>query len=1037
MIRQPLTSRWKEILALGNRRAPDLFEPDDVVEGTPYADEIKKAFRELDVSAMFCVQGVPTVAIINQPDYDSDEIVRVHAALWNQGLASVLIIITEDTVRVFSLAKAPGAADDSQFEDRCLIEALDAGAATLNLSGYISGAESGRLWNERSDYFNSKERIDYVLLNNLTVAHDLLVRDTLSPTEAQAILIQTMFIAYLEDRKITGSDYFESATSGESTDLRGLLSNGNVDNLEHLFKQLHRDFNGDLFVAPCSFDTDDKPHRLNAFCMEILQRFRDGREEMSATSSQMRFWGYDFRYIPVELISAVYDRFLGEDDEARRDAGAYYTPMFLVDTVISSVWENLTEKVKSHGKFLDPACGSGIFLVRSFQRMCEHWRANSKQKTIRWDSLLKMLDRVHGRDLNGGAVRVAVFSLYIALLEEVSPPDIRKLVSKGRVLPPLWNKTIVQRDFFDEEPDNLMVDVVIGNPPWTSRRNSSSSGKTWGKSKGVPIPSREEAWAFTWKSREHLKSGGITAYLLPAMGFLHNHAALAVTARVRLFQETKVIRVINFADLRRQLFDIAKSPTALILFTRTEDSIGDYKFQHWAPKADLNLSIKRFISLSSLDKSKIKASDVEKNPLIFKQHLWMQPTDAKLFSYLSRMPRLRDVVQPFGTLKKKNISTDHGWVIGQGFKPFHGGADGTSSAQNYKSDTVSKYKYLPIESYTPVAISSRGLKKWHSSKVHRVGFERGFTGPRILIPRGVQTKTMRLRAAFVDKPLTFQGILLAIAVAKGEEKQAKLITAILNSRLAIWYAFHGTASLGSARPEVPQGELLRLPMPAPTDLANQRRSILARDQLVNIVDKAIDQADDILRSPSDLDKMLRNIDIATYDYFCLSEEEITIVEDTVTYILPAVQPNNGTFPEIWKQTSISQRKTYAQALQKNLRQWFGDGTGISISLISKNSDFALIKLQLIEVSDNNTYSEVQGQNFQQSLEKLSAAVNRPVECNFQTIPDMRVFVGDSLYLIKPLQLRFWLESSALADAESIASDLQTLVETERKRGFVS
>lgn len=1037
MIGQPLTLRWKELLALNNRRAPELFEPDDNVEGTAYAEEIRKAFRDLGVSAMFCVQGVPTVAIVNQFDYNADEVVRIHAALWNQGLASVLIVLTNDIVRVFSLAKAPGSADESQFEDRCLIEALDAGAAALSLSSYVSGAESGRLWRERSEYFNPKERIDYVLLNNLTVAHKLLRLDALSPTEAQAILIQTMFIAYLEDRQITGSDYFESATNDENADLRGLLSSGNVDNLEILFKQLHRDFNGDLFVAPCSFDKENDPHRLNANCMDILKRFRDGREEMSATSVQLRFWGYDFRYIPVELISAVYDRFLGEDEAARRDAGAYYTPMFLVDTVISSVWENLPEKIKAQGTFLDPACGSGIFLVRSFQRMCEYWRANSKQKTIRWDSLLNMLDRVHGRDLNGGAVRVAVFSLYIALLEEVSPPDIRKLVQKGRVLPPLWNKTIVQRDFFEETPSDLMVDVVIGNPPWTSRRNSLSTGIDWGKSKGLPIPSGEEAWAFTWKSREHLRAGGITAYLLPSMGFLHNHAASAVAARTKLFENTRVLRVINFADLRRQLFDGAISPTALILFRIKEDKIDDYKFEYWAPKADLNLSIKRFISLSSVDKSKIRASEVCKNPLTFKQHLWMRAPDAKLFAYLSRLPRLKDFVQPFGTLKKKNIPTDQGWVIGQGFKPFHGGAAGSSSAQSYRSEVIGAHKYLPIEAYTPLAISTKNLKKWPSSIVHRVGFERGFAGPRILIPRGVQTKTMRLRAAYVDKPLVFQGILLALAAGHGEEKQAKFMTAILNSRLAIWYAFHGTASFGSARPEVQQGELLRLPMPAPEDLANPSKSEDARNRLIKLVESASEHVDDILCSPTDLEGMLNSIDKATYDYFGLSEDEIKIIEDTVTYILPSIQPNGGTFPEIWMQTDISQRKMYATALQKSLKQWFGDGAGMQISLVAKNSDFALIKLQLTEAMKDGLYFENNQQNFQKSLETLSAAVNDPIERNFQTIPDMRVFVGDSLYLIKPLQLRFWLESSALADADSIASDLQTLIETERKRVLVS
>ena len=430
---------WKDLLALHDRKAPELFERGDPIIGSPYAEEIRKAMEELSIAAMFCIQGVPQIAILEQAQYDSQTVLQGHAALWNQGLASMLVVSAEDTVRVFSLAKTPGAGDPEQFEKRCLIEAIEATALALSLKDYVYGAESGRLWHEKSEYFDPKERIDAVLLNNLTVAHDLLSRQGLSPDEAQAILIQTMFIAYLEDRGITTSDFFESVSNGQYQSLSNIYLNGDLAVLNRLFSQLQRDFNGDLFVAPCSFDNADHPKRLNSEAMTILHRFREGREEMSETSGQMRFWGYNFKFIPVELISAVYDRFLGHDQDARAAAGAYYTPMFLVDTVISLVWETIDERTKERGTFFDPACGSGIFLVRAFQRLCEHWRQNAKMDTIRWDSLLKMLSRVHGRDLNGGAVRVAVFSLYIALLEEVSPPDIRKLASKGRLLPPLWN----------------------------------------------------------------------------------------------------------------------------------------------------------------------------------------------------------------------------------------------------------------------------------------------------------------------------------------------------------------------------------------------------------------------------------------------------------------------------------------------------------------------------------------------------------------------------------------------------------------------
>lgn len=1032
-----LNSRWKEILALENRSAPELFEPSDRIENTPYAEEIRKAFKKLSVTAMFCVQGVPTVAVVNMPEYRPEEVVRIHAALWNQGLASVLVVISIDSASVFSLSKAPGAAEDSQFEDRCLIESLDATAAVLSLSGYITGAESGRLWREKADYFDPKERIDSVLLNNLTVAHDLLSRNALSSAEAQAVLIQTMFIAYLEDREITGADYFDIATNGSATSFADLLESGSVENLKRLFKQLQRDFNGDLFVAPCSFDVDDEPHRLNADCLNTLRRFRDGREEMSTKSGQLRFWGYDFQYIPVELISAVYDKFLGEDDKARRDAGAYYTPMFLVDTVVSSVWESASDKVREKGSFLDPACGSGIFLVRCFQRMCEHWRAKSKQPRIRWDSLLKMLGRIHGRDLNGGAVRVAVFSLYIALLEEVTPPDIRKLAGKGRLLPPLWNQNIVKRNFFDETPDSLSVDVIIGNPPWTSRRNTKSLGMVWSQDRALPVPSREEAWAFTWKALDHLRTSGLVAFLLPAMGFLHNNAALSVNARERLFAKTKVLRVINFADLRRQLFDGAINPAALILFTDRADVCRDYKFEYWVPKADLNLSIKRFVSLSSIDKSVLRVSDVATNSLLFKQRLWMRAPEAKLFSYLAAFPRLNSFISEFGALKKRHQSTDVGWLMGQGFKPFYGGEAGSSSAQFYESELVGRYEHLDIGAFISIAMGRPKSRPWATSTVHRLGFERGFSGARVIVPQGVQTSRMRLRAAYTEAPFTFQHSLQAIVAPRGEKRRLKLVTAILNSRLALWFSFHGTGSFGSGRPKVHQSDLLTIPCPSPRDLGSAKKAEAAENEIVELIDIALKDADDFLIASDSEDALLREIDRLVYTYFGLSSDEVTLIEDGVEHVIPASQPNAGAFPEFWRPVDHSGRRTYARVLTQSLGECFDNEMGVSICLAARNQDTAILKLKLTDHAGRTAYTENTDDAFLDVLDRLSNAVSQSIVCNFQTIPDMSVFVHDSLYLIKPLQLRFWLASSALADADRINSDLQTMVETNRGRDYAS
>lgn len=1016
------------MLALSDRMAPEFFERGQPIIGTPYADEIRKAMRTLAIDGVFCNQGVPQIMILEQESYDREEVMRVHAALWNQGLANVLVVASGDVVRVFSLSRDPGAGDRSQFESRCLIEAVDAAAGALSLQEYVYGAESGRLWLEKADYFDPKARIDRILLNNLEAAHDLLSSEGLSADEAQAILIQTMFVAYLEDREITTADYFRTAINKSCDGLRTLLLSGDVSALEALFRSLQRDFNGDLFVAPCSFDDPDHPRRLTEEALRILCRFREGKEEMTERGGQGRFWGYDFQFIPVELISAVYDRFLGYDAKARSEAGAYYTPMFLVDMTVSSVWNVLSEETKVQGVVMDPACGSGIFLVRCFQRFCEHERETNRTETLQWDNLIELVARVRGYDLNGGAVRVAVFSLYIALLEEIAPPDIRKLAQKGQLLPPLWNRTVVNGDFFDADATKVRADVIIGNPPWTSRRDVGISGRAWCKTRALPTPSNEIAWAFVWKAREHTEDGGHVAFLLPAMGFLHNHAASSVAARTRLFETARIRSIVNLSDLRRQLFDGAIYPTALVMFA-TAAIEEDYDFDYWTPKADLNLRIKRFVTLSSIDKARLRLSDVRTNPMVFKQRLWMRGSEAKLFGYLDRLPRLSDFVSEFGRIQRKKGDPSKGWVIGQGFQPYHPGVSSVSGHQFHDSTIVGRVPDLPVSTVSPLAISTEALSPWKSSRVRRRGFERAFDGPRVLFRRGIDMVAGRLRAAYTDIPLSFQDIIQAIAAPEGEKARAKFIAAVLSSRLAIWFAFHGTSSFGSSRPEVQQAELLRLPMPEPEDLRDPKAAAALRTLIVSLVDREQDRVRKIMRPSDDVESALREIDLLVYDYFGLSEEEITLVEDTVEYVLPAIQPSGSSIPELWKQSVPVDRSRYAGQLVSSLSVWFADPVYLSVDIAGANEDFGILRLRLTDAASATPYHEDADRSFTEVLNSLSRTLQRPIARNFQTVPDIRIFVNDALYLVKPMQRRFWLQSAALNDADAIAGDLQTLLQT--------
>ena len=1029
---KPLGPVWKDRLSLSARAAPEFYETSDDVGNVPHAGALRTTLDDLGGSAVFCVQDVPTVVLLSVDEYDPAAVASLCPALWNQGLASLLVVLSGETVRVFSLACIPRSGDAAAAVTRCLVDQLHATADALALRNLVYAAESGRYWEEHPDHFRPEDRVDRVLLGNLTQSHTDLRDAGLSTDAAQALLVQAMFVAYLEDREIVRPEYFRDVSNARAKDFETLLQSGDVESLESLFQALRNDFNGDLFVSPCSFDADDHGPRLDPAHLEILARFRSGREEMKGRSGQYRFWPYDFKFIPIELISAVHDRFLAERGPDRRMSGAYYTPMFLADTAVSHAWDRLPPAVRDAGRFLDPACGSGVFLVRLFQRLCEHVRAGRRDRKIPWGDLLDVLSRLQGRDVDGGAVRVAVFSLYVALLEEVTPPDVRALMKRGRMLPALHGKTLRHEDFFAAEADDAPADVIVGNPPWSSRRGENHSSLEWCRKEGLPAPGREQAWAFVWKSLRHLREDGVVALLLPAMGFLHNHAGDAVEARKRLLREAQIFTVVNFADLRFQLFDHAVRPAALVLFGRPPAGGAAYRFDYLTPKADLNLKSRRLITIGGADRCHLDSRMVEADPSVFKKRLWLNEPEARLFNYLSQFPRLGDLVAEFGTLSRRRESTRGRWVVGQGFQPANAKRVPRAAHKGHHSNVVTVTPFLPIDEFRVLARTCEGLQPWKDSVVRRKGFEAGFEGPRVLVPGGVAAGAgrggPRLRAAYVEDRMAFQDIVQAIAVPPGDERRGMLLAGLLNSRLMLWFAFHGTSSFGSDRPILHQAELLRLPFPAPDDLPEPERSRAAADALAAVVEKQVRRLDPAPAQPDQTAErgVLKEIDDLAYEFFCLSEEERILVEDTVEHVIPAVQPNRGRVPTLWRPSTRDDRHAYARTLAGALADWLdGDGS-IGTRLVARNDDLAILQLSLRDGPGAFDYDEDDDESVAEALSRLAEHVHEPLPGNFQALPDFRVFAGRDLFLVKPAGKRFWLRSAALTDANAIALDLHAV-----------
>jgi hypothetical protein len=723
----------------------------------------------------------------------------------------------------------------------------------------------------------------------------------------------------------------------------------------------------------------------------------------------------------IGLISAVYDRFLKEQAEKKSSDGAFYTPMFLADIVVNQLWNELTDEQKAHGLYCDPACGSGIFLVRLFQRLVAHHCNIKKRKHATWGDLKAIANRLRGGDINASAVRIAAFSLYIALLEQSNPSDLRKLIEAGKLLPPLYGKTLLPGlDFFSAK-DAQLFDAIIGNPPWNSRTGQVTTAQSWTASKGYFAPGKDIAWGFVWKALEGVKPTGLVAFLLPAMGILHNTESQA--ARRMLLQKSRIRRIINMSDLCFQLFDGAQRPTAFVLYGPRKQEQAPYRFEYWVPKADLNLRLKRLMTLSRADRLTFRSDLITEDPTAFKRRLWTRSPEERLLQYLRTIPALSSFVQEFKALKKSKaeFNRDEHWVIGQGFKPAQESRLDDPEYQTTTAEIVTRLPYLDASQFKTVALPYVKTNPWHTSVVHRAGFDDGFFGPHILIPNGVKRAVGRVRAAFSEQDAVFQDSLQSITVPPRQMRKAKLLTTVLNSSLAAWFYFHNAANLGTDRAKVQQGELLELPFDEPENMPDPEKALKAERKLVALIDRELATAKKLLTSQHDV---MRSIDRLVFEYYGFDDSDVAIVEDTFGFVIPAMQPRRSAgLQSIWAQANSRQRTAYATMLCNALSPHFR--APVKASLAARSTDIAVLKLTIGD--QIAPYAEDSAGDFNDFLTSIAAKLPIDLPGNVQLIPDLRLIVDRDMYLVKPSALRHWLRSTALADAEQIAREFVAVV----------
>ncbi|HOR83018.1 MAG TPA: TaqI-like C-terminal specificity domain-containing protein [Bacteroidales bacterium] len=438
----------------------------------------------------------------------------------SNGKAPIVILTDFEEFRVFNVIKAP-LMDNT---DRELLK-----SHTMRYTDYLEkwdilwdtfsreAVEKGSLDQLRGKIDKNTKTMDVDFLEQITNWRELLAKNIAIRNEnlnvdeineaVQRILDRLVFIRNLEDREI----------EPENTLLDKTKKNENIyKSLIPIFNSLNTTYNGLLFKKHFSEDImiDDKT-------------IKDIIREMCYPVSP-----FQFDVIEPEILGRIYEKFLGskielygqhkaritEKIEVRKAGGVYYTPEYIVEYIVQNTVakkiEGLSPSEIKEIKIVDPACGSGSFLIGAYGYLLDYhqkwYTENQKDKMYQadWyktkDGEIKvclekrgdiLINNIFGVDIDKEATEVSIMSLYLKMLDGGFDKGEKDLFFvKGSILPDMLKNircgnSLITTDYFSDKLDfnvqemkeikpfdwNKMYedvftkngfDCVIGNPPY-------------------------------------------------------------------------------------------------------------------------------------------------------------------------------------------------------------------------------------------------------------------------------------------------------------------------------------------------------------------------------------------------------------------------------------------------------------------------------------------------------------------------------------------------------------------------------------------
>ncbi len=569
-----------------------------------FSQKVEYALFKIKPFALFEFNKEPLVLFFDEPKSE-EEFFTINEQCWNFNKAPIIFINYKNENLI---------CNGFSFDHDAKLLSRLAGIKNLKDFSYWN-IVTGQLWDEYQKSLKKENRVDFKLLKNIEEARDELINTLkLDKSITNKLIGRLIFARYLIDRKVSLDFKFEKKHNLSKENLPDLILD--KGELYRFFNFLKTEFNGDLF--PITKSEND----VNSSHLDILHKLFSGSEIKSRQGSLFNIYNFDI--IPVEFISNVYEYFLGK--EKQESSKAFYTPPFLVDYILSqTVIPYFRKKDTPSCKVLDPACGSGIFLVETLRLIIAKFKTlnpDLKPSTKKYKNEIKklLINNIFGIDLNKDALEIAVFSLYITLLDFFEEPkDI-----KNFRFPPLFGTNFFEGDFFKVNQDYNKVlekkklDFILGNPPWGKVEGSPYmeyiSKREKKEEKKIAVSNKQIAQAFMVRVSDFCQRHTKCSLIIPSR-VLYN--LLAANFRRYFVNKFFIKEIFEISAVRKLVFANATEPAAILTYCfANDDETNENMVEHISLKPNPFFALFKSILIEKYDYKEVKQS-------YFKMYDWI------------------------------------------------------------------------------------------------------------------------------------------------------------------------------------------------------------------------------------------------------------------------------------------------------------------------------------------------------------------------------------------------------------------------------